>query len=88
MAACEPETPGNAPCFTDGARTHVDDAIDGMLMCNPQLAELEGRREHGMRVIIRGDWARDTTDHVAIISGGGSGHEPAVSRASAGAPRG
>lgn len=81
MAAHEADAPVNAPCFTDGARTHVDDAIDGMLMCNPQLVELEGRRDHGMRVIVRGDWNRETTDHVAIISGGGSGHEPAVSGA-------
>ncbi|KAA0148509.1 hypothetical protein FNF31_07398 [Cafeteria roenbergensis] len=77
MAASEADGPRNAPCFTDGATTHVDDAIDGMLFCNPQLVELEGRREHGMRVIVRGDWSRDTTDHVAIVSGGGSGHEPA-----------
>ncbi|MFP3366848.1 dihydroxyacetone kinase subunit DhaK, partial [Pseudoalteromonas sp. SIMBA_148] len=28
----------------------------------------------GMRLVVRDDWARD---QVALISGGGSGHEPA-----------
>jgi hypothetical protein len=68
-----------AQCFVDSPASHVDDAIDGLLMANPQLVELDGRHTHTIRVIMRRDWDRDTTSHVALISGGGSGHEPAVS---------
>jgi ATP-dependent dihydroxyacetone kinase len=49
----------------------VNEAINGLLT-NPQLAKLDSFPE--VRVVIRKDW--DKTK-VAIISGGGSGHEPA-----------
>ena len=46
-------------------------ALDGFLLCNPQLTRLDGFPD--IKVVLRADW-----DHskVSIISGGGSGHEP------------
>jgi ATP-dependent dihydroxyacetone kinase len=49
----------------------VNQAIDGLLT-NPNLVKLDQYPE--IRVIVRKDWDRSK---VAIISGGGSGHEPA-----------
>lgn len=49
----------------------VNEAIDGLLT-NPDLARLDAAA--GIRVVIRKDWDKSK---VAIISGGGSGHEPA-----------
>jgi dihydroxyacetone kinase len=52
----------------------VDQAIDGLVMTTQTLVRL-----HGHQVVVR----RDVDDvitggHVAILSGGGSGHEPAM----------
>ncbi|WP_158800139.1 dihydroxyacetone kinase subunit DhaK [Pedobacter sp. L105] len=49
----------------------VNEAINGLLT-NPKLAKLDSFPE--VRVVIRKDWDKSK---VAIISGGGSGHEPA-----------
>jgi len=49
----------------------VNEAIEGLLT-NPKLTKLDSFPE--IRVVIRKDWDRS---NVAIISGGGSGHEPA-----------
>lgn len=49
----------------------VNEAINGLLT-NPKLAKLDSFPE--VRVVIRTDWDKSK---VAVISGGGSGHEPA-----------
>lgn len=49
----------------------VNEAINGLLT-NPKLAKLDSFPE--VRVVIRKDWDKSK---VAVISGGGSGHEPA-----------
>lgn len=49
----------------------VNEAIDGLLT-NPKLAKLDSFPQ--VRVVIRKDWDKSK---VAVISGGGSGHEPA-----------
>lgn len=49
----------------------VNEAINGLLT-NPKLARLDSFPE--IRVVIRKDWDKSK---VAVISGGGSGHEPA-----------
>ena len=50
----------------------VTDAIDGTLRAaGGRLARLDGYPH--IKVVVRNDWSRD---RVALISGGGSGHEP------------
>lgn len=49
----------------------VNESIDGLLT-NPKLAKLDRFPE--VRVVVRKDWDKSK---VAVISGGGSGHEPA-----------
>jgi dihydroxyacetone kinase len=58
--------------FINEKHTIVTDAIDGYLAGQPQLARLDGYPS--IKVVIRRDWDKSK---VAIISGGGSGHEPA-----------
>lgn len=48
----------------------VDDALEGLVMCNPGLQLLEGHR-----VVLRSD-LQNIHGKVALLSGGGSGHEP------------
>lgn len=51
----------------------VDDMLSGLLRTRPNLALLEGHR-----VVVRADFAElASSGKVALISGGGSGHEPA-----------
>jgi triose/dihydroxyacetone kinase / FAD-AMP lyase (cyclizing) len=51
----------------------VTEAIDGLLMASrASLARLDGYPH--IRVVIRNDWDKSK---VALVSGGGSGHEPA-----------
>ena len=51
----------------------VTDAIDGLLATSPgALARLDGFPD--VKVVVRADWDRSK---VALVSGGGSGHEPA-----------
>lgn len=57
--------------FINDADQIVNEAIDGLLT-NPKLAKLDRFPE--VRVVLRKDWDQSK---VAIVSGGGSGHEPA-----------
>eukprot|EP00055_Hartaetosiga_balthica_P012422 m.60369 g.60369 ORF g.60369 m.60369 type:complete len:679 (-) comp7939_c0_seq4:1784-3820(-) len=50
----------------------VNEGIDGLLRANSNLSLLEGHR-----VVIRKDIGTYKKNHVTLISGGGSGHEPA-----------
>lgn len=51
----------------------VTEALDGLLMTAPEgtLARLDAYPD--IKVILRADW---TKDRVAVVSGGGAGHEP------------
>jgi ATP-dependent dihydroxyacetone kinase len=58
--------------FINAKETLVTDAIDGTLLtAGGKLARLDGYPH--IKVVVRTDWDRSK---VAIISGGGSGHEP------------
>eukprot|EP00472_Partenskyella_glossopodia_P001634 CAMPEP_0197532344 /NCGR_PEP_ID=MMETSP1318-20131121/39363_1 /TAXON_ID=552666 /ORGANISM="Partenskyella glossopodia, Strain RCC365" /LENGTH=678 /DNA_ID=CAMNT_0043088881 /DNA_START=52 /DNA_END=2088 /DNA_ORIENTATION=+ len=62
--------------FINSADTIVLDAIEGLVRANPGLCRLDGYP--GVKVILRSDWNSPENAHkVAIISGGGAGHEPA-----------
>src|SRR3954453_16698863 len=50
----------------------VDEMLDGLLALYPTLSRLAGQN-----VIVRSDFEERRDEQVAIISGGGSGHEPA-----------
>lgn len=59
--------------FINSRETLVRDAIDGLLRGNAdRLARLDGYPH--IRVVLRTDWDRSK---VALVSGGGAGHEPA-----------
>ncbi len=60
--------------FIDNKNTLVVDAIDGLLRSSgdSKLARLDGYP--GIKVVLRAD---HNPSHVAVIAGGGSGHEPA-----------
>ncbi|MEL7133305.1 MAG: dihydroxyacetone kinase subunit DhaK [Pseudomonadota bacterium] len=59
--------------FVNAKEDLVKEAIDGLLACSGgALARLDGYPH--IKVVYRADWARD---RVALLSGGGSGHEPA-----------
>ncbi|XP_069479940.1 triokinase/FMN cyclase isoform X2 [Ambystoma mexicanum] len=49
----------------------VDDALGGLVSCNPNVLILQGHR-----VVLRRD-LEQIRGRVAVLSGGGSGHEPA-----------
>nr|KAF6468225.1 triokinase and FMN cyclase [Rousettus aegyptiacus] len=49
----------------------ADDALAGLVACNPNLQLLQGHR-----VVLRSD-LDSLKGRVALLSGGGSGHEPA-----------
>ena len=51
----------------------AEDMIDGMLEAHPELARLDGYPD--IKVVLRR--RRETQAKVAVVSGGGSGHEPA-----------
>jgi len=58
--------------FINAKDTIVTDAIDGTLRAaGGRLARLDGYPH--TRVVVRADWTREG---VALVSGGGSGHEP------------
>ena len=57
--------------FTNKTEDIVKEAIDGLLV-NPKLAKLDRFPE--VKVVVRKHWDKSK---VALISGGGSGHEPA-----------
>lgn len=50
----------------------VEEALQGLLVAHPSIARLEG-----LHVAVRSDYAEAKEDQVVLISGGGSGHEPA-----------
>jgi ATP-dependent dihydroxyacetone kinase len=59
--------------FINTKETLVTDAIDGTLLASEgKLARLDGYPH--IKVVVRTDWDRSK---VALVSGGGSGHEPA-----------
>lgn len=65
--------------FFNRSETIVQNAIDGLIISagegedgRPRLVRLDGFPH--TKVVMRGDW---TKSQVAIISGGGAGHEPA-----------
>jgi ATP-dependent dihydroxyacetone kinase len=59
--------------FINSKETLVTDAIDGTLLAaQGKLARLDGYPH--IKVVVRTDWDRSK---VALVSGGGSGHEPA-----------
>ncbi|CAI9295470.1 unnamed protein product [Lactuca saligna] len=53
----------------------VTEFIEGLVETYPGLQYLDGFPE--VKVVLRGDVSGPTYDKVAVISGGGSGHEPA-----------
>ncbi|MER2507344.1 dihydroxyacetone kinase subunit DhaK [Amaricoccus sp.] len=59
--------------FFNAKETIVTEAVDGLLgLSGGRLARLDGYPH--IRVVVRADWDRS---RVALVSGGGSGHEPA-----------
>lgn len=50
----------------------VEEMLDGMIVLHPGLARLDG-----YKVIVRADAEKTREQQVALVSGGGSGHEPA-----------
>lgn len=59
--------------FFNTKETLVTDAIDGLLSCGGEnLARVDGYPH--IKVVVRSDWDKSK---VALVSGGGSGHEPA-----------
>lgn len=54
----------------------VQEAVDVSVKIYPHLARLDGFPA-GIQVIFRKVWDRCSTAKVALVSGGGSGHEPA-----------
>ncbi len=59
--------------FFNAKDTIVTEAVDGLLaLSGGRLARLDGYPH--IRVVVRADWDRS---RVALVSGGGSGHEPA-----------
>ncbi|KAJ8445071.1 hypothetical protein Cgig2_022591 [Carnegiea gigantea] len=53
----------------------VTDFIEGLVETYPGLQYLDGFPE--VKVVLRADASSSTYDKVAVVSGGGSGHEPA-----------
>eukprot|EP00043_Microstomoeca_roanoka_P006722 m.65262 g.65262 ORF g.65262 m.65262 type:complete len:723 (+) comp13534_c0_seq2:88-2256(+) len=62
----------NSVCSVFCLNQVVDDALNGMILAYPHLNIVKGHR-----VIIRSDIETYKQSHVCLISGGGSGHEPA-----------
>ena len=63
--------------FVNAKEAIVTEAIDGTLRAaGDRLARLDGYPH--IKVVVRRDWARERegAERVALISGGGSGHEP------------
>ena len=59
--------------FINTKETLVTEAIDGTLLtAGGRLARLDGFPH--IKVVLRNDWDKSK---VALVSGGGSGHEPA-----------
>ncbi|WP_031593365.1 dihydroxyacetone kinase subunit DhaK, partial [Pantoea agglomerans] len=52
----------------------VDSALDGMIYASPWRNLVRLQVDPRIRIVMRNDWQKQ---QVALISGGGSGHEPA-----------
>lgn len=60
--------------FLNDRKQLVDDAIEGLVLSAPHGNLLRLEVDPAIRIVARSDWDKS---RVAIISGGGSGHEPA-----------
>lgn len=60
--------------FLNDRKRLVDDAIEGLVLSAPHGNLLRLEVDPAIRIVARSDWDKS---RVAIISGGGSGHEPA-----------
>ncbi|MGU3524142.1 dihydroxyacetone kinase subunit DhaK [Enterobacteriaceae bacterium C23F] len=60
--------------FFNDRKQLVNDAIEGIVLSAPHANLVRLDIDPAIRVIARGDWDKS---RVAVISGGGSGHEPA-----------
>lgn len=60
--------------FFNDRKQLVNDAIEGMLISAPHGNLVKLNSDPAIRVVVRADWDKS---RVAVISGGGSGHEPA-----------
>lgn len=60
--------------FFNDRKQLVNDAIEGMLISAPHANLVKLDIDPAIRVVARSDWDKS---RVAVISGGGSGHEPA-----------
>src|SRR5476651_2738067 len=60
--------------FMNDRKNLINDVIEGAILSSPykNLAKLDV--DPAIRVVVRSDWDKKK---VALISGGGSGHEPA-----------
>mmetsp|Transcript_10055 Transcript_10055/g.14025 ORF Transcript_10055/g.14025 Transcript_10055/m.14025 type:complete len:389 (-) Transcript_10055:5-1171(-) len=76
IATLRPEAAGGGVHFINSTNNVVADAIEGLVQTNEGLCRLDGYPE--VKVVLRSDWVDPKNAHkVAIISGGGAGHEPA-----------
>ena len=60
--------------FFDDRKQLVNDAVEGIVLSAPHGNLVRLDIDPAIRIIARGDWDKS---RVAVISGGGSGHEPA-----------
>ena len=60
--------------FFNDRKQLVNDAIEGILLSAPHANLVKLDIDPAIRIVARGDWDKSL---VAVISGGGSGHEPA-----------
>lgn len=60
--------------FFNDRKQLVDDALEGVVLSAPHGNLVRLDIDPAIRIVARGDWDKS---RVAIISGGGSGHEPA-----------
>src|SRR4051812_41193203 len=60
--------------FFNARQSVVTDAIDGFLMSSAALGLARLDAFPDIKVVLRADWDKG---RVAVVSGGGSGHEPA-----------
>lgn len=60
--------------FFNDRKQLVNDAVEGIVLSAPHANLVRLDIDPAIRVIARGDWDKS---RVAVISGGGSGHEPA-----------
>lgn len=60
--------------FFDDRKQLVNDAIEGLIISAPLGNIVKLDIDPAIRIVVRNDWNKN---RVAVISGGGSGHEPA-----------